>query len=1010
MNQYLRSYLGCVIVCLLAIGLSGAAARARTIEFETREVTEADVTVSPDGQWLIFTLLGHLFRLPVEGGTAEQLTLGPYYDTDPIFSPDGFRVAFVSDRDGSEGNIFVLELATGQITQVTHEPWAARPTWSLNGEAILYLSFDRSARPFVTSGNPPLYVPALVWRASLRGGEPDKITATPALYRSIFLLPDGKVGWTVAERDAVSFRWTTRIEARGADGEVSILRTTEGFVDRAIPNPTATGLYALRFIPLSRFPPARAIEELLFLPFGEERERHVAPVTAWWWSSRFSLAPAAETVYLGHAGRIWKVLPGSGFREPIPFVARVRIEIREPATPTQPRSPGSSFAPRAVLHPRISPDARSLVLGAAGYLWQQLLSGGPATRLIDTQGFVRDPAFSPDGSKLAFVYTRDWKSEVRVFDFQTRRTRTVASGPLFYSEPAWSPDGRRLVFVEVGTDWPFRILAADVESGTKEQVGETGWWSLSRPHFSADGSLIHYSGSRSDNRFYSLRIDKKAEAQPVTKLSVPMNAALISPDGRWLAFAQNTEIWLAPLGASPPEEKDLRQLSHEGGTSFSFTPDSKAIIYASGNRVWCQPLAGGQREEIPIRLDLRRKSPPPVLLRRVRLLDFKAGGFAQETSVLIEDGRIQEINVGSARKLPPATITVDTAGRFAMPGLFDLHQHEGYVVDSAYLAWGITSLRDVGGWLASLNALADRGEVSSDPVPRYFFSGEMFESSQPVRWCDDCLLLDAEEKAREYVRKWKELGAHFIKVHPPISWPLLRVVGEEARRQGLPVIGHGLAVEEIVKSVRAGYWGLEHFPWSSRPYDDVLQLLAAAGTRWVPTLGTTSGTELLLRDQPERLADPKARSFFPGTCRVGTEGMKSVPDRVLRGWWAEQLAGIRDAHRRGVRVLAGTDIFRGRCLPAVSLHWELEHFVAAGFTPLEVLRIATQQAAEAVGAQDDLGTLEPGKLADIVLLDNNPLEDIRNTQTIWRVIKGGWVFDPQTLRPPASATASESKQ
>jgi imidazolonepropionase-like amidohydrolase len=125
-------------------------------------------------------------------------------------------------------------------------------------------------------------------------------------------------------------------------------------------------------------------------------------------------------------------------------------------------------------------------------------------------------------------------------------------------------------------------------------------------------------------------------------------------------------------------------------------------------------------------------------------------------------------------------------------------------------------------------------------------------------------------------------------------------------------------------------------------------------------------------------------------------------DNAMRGVWVQQLAAIRAAHRRGVKLLAGTDSTHECHFYGSSLHWELEHFVQAGIPPLEVLRIATQQAAEAVGAQDDLGTLEPGKLADIVLLDKNPLEDIRNTQTIWRVIKGGWLFDPEKLRPPAS--------
>jgi imidazolonepropionase-like amidohydrolase len=124
------------------------------------------------------------------------------------------------------------------------------------------------------------------------------------------------------------------------------------------------------------------------------------------------------------------------------------------------------------------------------------------------------------------------------------------------------------------------------------------------------------------------------------------------------------------------------------------------------------------------------------------------------------------------------------------------------------------------------------------------------------------------------------------------------------------------------------------------------------------------------------------------------------PDGV-RGIWVALLAPIQPAHRLGVKLLAGTDTPAFPHIPAgVSLHWELEHLIEAGLTPLEVLRIATKQGAEAVGAQDDLGTIETGKLADIVLLDKNPLENIKHTQTIWRVFKGGWLFDPDKLRPP----------
>ena len=757
----------------------------RTIEFETTEVTRADVTVSPNGEWLIFTILGHLFRLPVEGGTAEQLTFGPSYDSDPVFSPDGSRVAFGSNRDGNEGNVFVLELATGQITQVTHEAFAGRPAWTPDGQDIVYLSFPRE---LVTTRRVTLE-PALVHRVSLGGGEPENLSASPRLFRSVFYLPDGRLAWLVVEREGPNPNHTTRIEVMSPEGTVSTLRTVGGDADRAVPSPAGDGLYWHRHYPR---PSGASAKDLSFLALTDGAERQLFPVAGRAnWDPQFAVAADNKSLYLGQDGRLWKIELPRGAREHIAFRARVRLEVQAPTPPPTwtPAALGSSAPPRSVLWPRLSPDGRSLVFGAADYLWQQPLDGGEAERLFDGSAVGWAPAFSPDGRQLAFVRRRFERDEVAVFDFESRQIRTVASGPLL-SDPSWSPNGQRLIFVERPETGRSRVMVVNVNDGTQEVLTKAAQRFGVRPHFSADGQSVYFSDLPGAGTVYRLPLTPDATPQPIIKLARHVADGLVSPDGTWLAFQRNGELWVAPLGTEPVDEEDLRQLSPEGGRTFAYTSDGSAVIYAAGSRVWRQPLAGGDREEIPIRLELERPTPPPVLVRRVRVLDFDAGGFGLETSLFIEQGRIRWMGSEGEHELPEETVMVDAGGRFAIPGLFDMHVHivRWAPHQAAFLAYGVTSVRSTGDRLAWLNAMADRGEATNEPLPRYFFAGDLFNSHM-LRGEYSVVWIYTEDDARTYVRRWKERGAQFIKAYYTLSWPVRRAVSEEARRQGLPVAG-----------------------------------------------------------------------------------------------------------------------------------------------------------------------------------------------------------------------------
>ncbi len=972
----------------------------RAITIDTSEVTTPAIAVSPDGRTLVFSAIGHLYELPVAGGTATQLTFGPSYDFDPAMSPDGTRVAFASNRDGSGSNIFVLDRGSKRIVQVSREVEAARPVWSPDGKTIAY------ARNVLREDHSMELMPGFadnglreIRTVSSNGGQPT-VLGPPITLESLFYLPDGRLAWSVTERNPGGGMFQsikqTRIEARQPNGSNTVLVTVGGDPGRVVPGPTGDGVY---------FGSRGSVQ---WVPFSTNATTPAGPRIQDF-SARIALARDGSSVFFGDRGQIWRAALPSGTPERIPFTASMKMEVR-PVERTKWQATAAAASPtpvRAVLSPTIAPDQRRLVVMGAGFLWEQPVGGGRAHQILESGAFTRDPVFSPDGRRLAFIASENGKRELRVYDFDARKTSSLfqvggASWPLY---PSWSPDGKQIVFQHTrGIFDPYRIIVVNVADGMTREVAQgVGAWT-SRPHFSSDGANVYFTSRVAKwAALYRVSLQAGAPPQAVTSLTKHVHEGLVSPDGKWLAIRSNSEIWLAPMSATPVVDAALKRVSTEGGRSFSFAPDSSALLYTYAGKVWRLPVAGGARTEIPFRAAVTRDVAPPLLIQHVRVLDFGTGRFGDATSLLVQNGRIQWIGAEQGKSIPANTVRLDAGGRYAIPGLFDSHVHSAWsnqqANEDAFIAFGVTSVRDTGATLDLMTALDERSTNTALPAPRYFYAGEIFEGLMP-HWGDAFLQVGSEQEARAEVRNWKAAGVDFIKVYPSLPWHLQQVVADEAHRVGLPLVGHGLSPEEVTRRILLGFSTLEHN--SAAAYDDILKLAAATGTAIDPTLNVGNGA-LMRANEPEWESSWRVREFVPEEARrsagPGRGGGPGVTAEQLRGRARAGFERMLTARKTGVNFLGGTDSLMGGVFFGLSLHWEIAQFADAGFAPIDVLRMATERAADQVGAGADLGTLAPGKLADIVLLDRDPLENIRNTQSIWQVVKGGLVYDPAKLRP-----------
>jgi imidazolonepropionase-like amidohydrolase len=438
------------------------------------------------------------------------------------------------------------------------------------------------------------------------------------------------------------------------------------------------------------------------------------------------------------------------------------------------------------------------------------------------------------------------------------------------------------------------------------------------------------------------------------------------------------------------------------------------------------------------------QSPANVLaIVGANLVDVRKGVTIEQSVVLAAGDRITAVGRAGELAIPSDAKVVNAQGKWLIPGLVDMHVHvsntmvgvRGHPWLILYMANGVTTVRDTGGNITSLRLLREALQSGQQIGPRLFFAGMILDGNPPVGGGPGTILADSESRAESAVNFLADQGVDFIKVYNNVSEPVLVTIIKTAHARKLTVTGHVPRSVTTTRAVELGMDGLEHIRVTGRellPLDEankidfltlgsretllwqrfdidsigmnkLIGLIAGRRTFLDPTLVVDEATFKMTAE--ERAAEPNNQMLPKAMLSLMIE--RGLPDSwlppndlraVAAVGFAKRLKFVEMCHRAGVRLIAGTDgPGLGPTLPGYGLHSEIELFEKAGIPPIDALRSATITAAEALQAQRDLGTIEPGRFADMVIVDADPLLDVANARRVHRVVKGGEIYDPKVL-------------
>ncbi len=1027
---------------------------ARTIAFETDQGTWLSAAVAPDGRTILFDLLGDLYRMDSAGGEATRITQGMAFDSQPAWSPDGAHIAFLSDRSGAE-NVWIMRADGSDARQLTDNDGPnefVSPAWSADGTALfvsLYRS-DRNAIELwqydVEDGTPE----ELSRRPSRPGrGRVPQVRGQLRDERGSNALgaspsPDGRYvyyarrGGPAFEDDVRLPLWT--IDRRElASGRTETIVADQGSAMRPVLSPDGSLLaYAVRKdgrTGLRVRDLATGADRLLAFPIQHDAQeslptRDLVP--------GYAFTPDGAAIVLTRDGGFARIDVATGASQAIAFRARVELALG-PQLRQEIVEPNGPVRARLIQEPRQSPDGKRLAFSALGRIYvMSLRAGATPRRLTRADGPPEfQPAWSPDGRSLAYVsWTAADGGAIWLADASTGRTRRVTRPPAFYSDVVFAPDGTHLMALRssahdrrhtiqepqwTGRSGGFLRQAELVEvalAGGAGRVLASGLMS-GAPQFANDREDIYLNTDagleaiRRDGSGRSLKLRATGLPYYFMHGPAPVSDIKLSPDGRHALILHTQQLYLValdgkdgkddarePIDLTVPSAR-VQRLTRVGADFSAWSQDGQTITWALGSTFFRRSLAatGVAPDAYDARVELPRDTPTGTwVLRGATLVTMRGDEVIANADLVVRDNRIAALGPSGAVGLPHGAHVIDAAGQYVVPGYIDAHMHIGGVRRNvlefddwgvrAALAYGVTSALDPSSLSIDLFAYEDMVDAGLMTGPRLYTTGTAMFSFNHLVSLDD---------ARDLLRRYRDFyRTRNVKQYRIGSRRARQWVAMAAGELGvMPTCEGALDMKLGLTQVLDGFAGNEHSLGVYPLYRDVVELLARSQTSSVLTLmishgGPPAGADFVAREAA--IDDDRIARLFPP--HVRERAFARVPWVTPRDYVYGPMARDAAAIQRAGGVVG---IGSHGNYPGIGTHWEMRAHAAGGMTPHEILRAATLGSATTIGRAAELGSLEPGKLADFVVLSANPLDDIGNAVSIRLVVKDGRVYEAETL-------------